>query len=147
MSVGVSIVNELLRCINDPDDDSTRAYEIVDEIVASGDGALVPHLTTELQKFLNEEDFYGRDVVADALAGLAGIEALPLLIAASARDLGDDQDTLQSTILELISTDNTRARAILENLSADNSPSVRKTAAWALEFLEPDLDQPARTLD
>ncbi|MBA9004505.1 HEAT repeat domain-containing protein [Thermomonospora cellulosilytica] len=133
-------VNELVRCINDPDDDSTRAYEIVDEMVASGDKALVPHLATELQKFLNEGDFYGRDVIADALAGLAGIEALPLLIAASARDLGDDQDTLQSTILELISVDEARARALLENLSADDSPSVRETAAWALEFLEPDLD-------
>lgn len=133
----MSIVNELLRCINDPEDDSTRAYEIVDEIVAGGDRALVPRLTAELQKFLDAEDFYGRDVVADVLAGLVGIEALPLLIAASARDLGDDQDLLQSTIIELISMDNARARAILEKFSASELLSVRNTAAWALEFLDP----------
>ncbi|MEU8343727.1 hypothetical protein AB0C74_18685 [Spirillospora sp. NPDC048832] len=38
-------VDELLRYIDDPDDDSTLAYQVVDEIAASGDTSLLPRLT------------------------------------------------------------------------------------------------------
>jgi hypothetical protein len=134
----VATVEDLLRCIDDPDD-STRAYEVVEEIVATGDRTLVPRLKEELDTFLDTDHFYGRDVIADALAGLLGVESLPLLIAASARDLGDDQDTLQSTILDVMWTDKSRARTILDELHASGSAELRKTVALAQELLDSGL--------
>jgi hypothetical protein len=135
----VATVEDLLRCIDDPDDDSTRAYEVVDAIVAAGDKALMSRLTKELNRFLDTGHFYGRDVIADTLAGLLGIESLPLLIAASARDLGDDQDTLQSTILDVMWTFKPRARIILKELRANGSAELQKAVAWAEELLSSDL--------
>jgi hypothetical protein len=90
---------------------------------------LVPQLTTELNRFLDEKHFYGRDIIADTLAGLLGVEALPLLIAASVRDLGDDQDTLNATINDAMWSDKARDRTILHDLGADGSPEVRQRAA------------------
>jgi hypothetical protein len=130
-------VDDLLALIDDPDDDSTRAYEVVAELVASGDQSLVPRLRDELERFLDSKHFYGRDVIADVIAGLEGAEALPLLLAASARDLGDDQDSLQSTIVEAMWMDKDRAGEILADLrnSADHrmaAIAVRtgKTLEW-----------------
>jgi hypothetical protein len=132
-------VDELLRYIDDPDDDSTLAYQVVDEIAASGDTSLLPRLTAELRRFLDTGDFYGRDVIADTLAGLGGIDVLPLLIEASARDLGDDQDTLQSTVLELMWTDKRRAGAILDELETEGRPDLRHRVAHARELLDSGL--------
>ncbi len=132
-------VDELLTCVDDPDDDSTRAYEVVNEIVAAGDRALVPRLTDELNRFLDSDNFYGRDVIADTLAGLLRVESLPLLIVACARDLGDDQDTLQSSILDAMWADKPRARTILEELRVSGSPELRDTIVWAQELLDSGL--------
>lgn len=128
-------LDDLLACIDDPEDDSTRAYEIVDDLVSSGDHALIPPLTAQLDRFLDEGHFYGRDVIADVLAGLAGVDALPLLIRASARDLGDDQDTLHSTIMELIHETSTQARPVVDALRGDPDDRVRGVARWASEYL------------
>ena len=56
-----------------------------------------------------------------------------------ARDLGDDQDTLQSTILDVMSADNPRARIILDELRTNGSAELQKTVAWAEELLGSDL--------
>ncbi|MEV0427525.1 hypothetical protein [Micromonospora sp. NPDC050495] len=130
---------ELLDCIDDPDDDSTRAYQLVDEIARSGDTSLLPLLAVELDNFLNTGHFYGRDVIADALAGLGGIDVLPLLITASARNLGDDQDGLQTTILELMSTDKHRSRVVLDELRADGPPEIQPQVMSAYELLDSGL--------
>ncbi|WP_158079257.1 hypothetical protein [Actinomadura sp. CNU-125] len=132
-------MDELLRLIEDPDDDSTGAYDVVDLIAENTtDETLVPRLTAELQRFLDKGDFYGRDVVGDALAGAAGVAALPALIRAAARDLGDDQDGLSMTIVELVEAGGPRARAFLRESAADDSPAVRETAEWARGFLPKD---------
>ena len=125
--------------LDHPDDDSTLAYQVVDEIVAEGDESLVPRLASELSTFLDTDHFYGRDVVADTLAGLGGIDVLPLLIEASARDLGDDQDGLQSTILELMSTDKPQARASLDELRANGRPEIQDRVTMGFELLDSDL--------
>ncbi|MER6592623.1 hypothetical protein ABT214_12370 [Micromonospora purpureochromogenes] len=130
---------ELLHCIDDPDDDSTLAYQLVDEITASGDKALIPLLAAELDSVLNTGHFYGRDVIADILAGLGGIDVLPLLIAASARNLGDDQDGLQSTILELMSTNKQQVRIVLDELRAGGPPEIQHRVTWAYELLDSGL--------
>ena len=125
----VATLDDLIACIDDPEDDSTRAYQIVDELVASGDQALIPLLKAQLDSYLDEEHFYGRDVIADVLAGLAGINALPLLVRAAARDLGDDQDTLHATITDLIHVTPADAGPVIDTLFADPDAAVRKVAA------------------
>jgi hypothetical protein len=67
----------------------------VTALAACGDTALVPRLQEVLDRFLDQGNFYGRDLIAGVLAGIAGVAALPVLLRASARDLGDDQDGLQ----------------------------------------------------
>ncbi|MBM0277436.1 hypothetical protein [Micromonospora tarensis] len=129
----MATIPELLDCVDDPDDDSTRAYQLVDEIARGGDESLIPLLAVELDTFLDAGHFYGRDVIADALAGLGGTDVLPLLIAASARDLGDDQDGLQSTILDLMSTNPHRARVVLGELRAEGPPEIQSRVGWAYD--------------
>lgn len=138
----MATLDELTSCVDDPDDDSTRAYLLVDQLVADGDRSLIPALTAQLNLYLDEEHFYGRDVIADVLAGLAGVDALPVLVRASARDLGDDQDTLHATITDLVFTTAAEARPFLNELLEDQDAEVRKAAAWASEYLD-ELQEPA----
>jgi hypothetical protein len=48
----VATLDELIDCIDDPEDDSTRAHQIVDQLVAAGDLSLIPALTSQLDRFL-----------------------------------------------------------------------------------------------
>lgn len=126
---------QLVATVDDPEDDSTEAYELVAELVAAGDRTLLPALTAQLDAYLDEGHFYGRDVIADVLAGLFGAEALPLLVRASSRDLGDDQDGLATTIIDVVETDRERARAELTRLAGDPDPRVRATTQQLLTYL------------
>jgi hypothetical protein len=58
-------------------------------LTGSGGITLVPRLHEVLDRFLEEENFYGHDLIASVLAGVAGVAALPALLLAAARDLGD----------------------------------------------------------
>ncbi|MFC3994253.1 HEAT repeat domain-containing protein [Actinoplanes siamensis] len=92
----------------------------VDALAGSGDISLVPRLRQVLERFLDEENFYGRDLIAAVLAGIAGVEALPALLGAAARDLGDDQDGLQADIAGLLDADPQVSRQkILELVYSD----------------------------
>jgi transposase len=50
---------------------------------------LVPRLHEALGQFIEEENFYGHDLIASVRAGVAGVATLPALLLAPARDLGD----------------------------------------------------------
>ncbi|WP_020522538.1 hypothetical protein [Catelliglobosispora koreensis] len=128
----MATIEDLLACIDDPDDDSTRAYELT----ASRDRSLTPRLVDELGSFIAAEHFYGRDVIADAIAEIEGVEALPVLIRASAVDIGDDQDSLGSTIMEAIWADIGRAAELVDELASDNDPRVRDKAQWARSMVD-----------
>lgn len=134
-SRAVATVEDLLSCIDDPDGDSTRALVLVREIGDSNDTTLMPRLQAELEHFVDQGHFYGRDIIAQAMAELAGVDALPALITASARDIGDDQDTLQAVILDLITIDPGRARSLLQQM-APAPAALRETLSWALEFAQ-----------
>ena len=128
-------VDGLIQRIDEPeeDDDGTEVYDLVDGLVASGDRALLPALQGHLDRYLSEGNFFARDAVATALAGIAGVESLPVLLQAAARDLGDDQDGLSAEILDLVEGAPVRARHIITQLSTD--PRVRAKAMWAAQFL------------
>ena len=87
---------------------------MVEELTATNDMKLVPPLTQSMQSFLSQGHFYGRDVIADALMRLQGVEALSVLVGAAAVDLGDDQDSLHAIIVDATYGSTDRAAELLE---------------------------------
>jgi HEAT repeat protein len=107
----------------------------VTALAASGNTTLVPRLHEALNQFLDEENFYGRDLLAGILAGIQGTAALPVLLRASARDLADDQDSLQTEIIELMHADRATSRRAVLELATSETPELRRVGLWALEFV------------
>jgi len=145
------LLAQLIRLLPsaDPDADWDFTGELFDKItgltralIDSADPGLVPELEEHLETYLEREDFYGRDVIGEVLAGIAGVDALPVLLRASARDLGDDQDSFQTIICELLDQDPVRARpAVLDLVEADDV-ALRATGVWAVDFIVSDEDLP-----
>jgi HEAT repeat protein len=104
-------------------------------LAACGDTSLVARLHEVLEQFLQEENFYGRDLIAAVLGGIQGVDALAVLLAASARDLGDDQDGLQAEIIELLDADRAAARPVVLELALSQTPELRRVGLWALGFV------------
>jgi hypothetical protein len=131
----MATVQDLVHRIDHPDedDDGTEVYLVVDELVAEGDRTLLAGLETELERYLAERNFFARDAVAAAIAGIRGVDALPLLLRAASRDVGDDQDGLSAEILDLIEAYPARARLLINQVS--NDPHLQVKAAWASQFL------------
>ena len=113
----------------------------VDALSGSGDVSLVPRLRAALDRFLGEENFYGRDLIAGMLAGIEGVAALPALLLASARDLGDDQDGLQSEIACLLDADPVASRRIVLELAHSAAPEQRRAGLLALGLVAEASDE------
>lgn len=141
----MSLLTQLIRLLADEDSDDTsfdKITQLTQTLIASADPRLVPELEDHLETFLEREDFYGRDVVGEVLASIAGLDALPVLLRASAQDLGDDQDTFQTIICELLEQDPEQARpAVLELVGASDA-ALRTTGVWALGFIVSNEDLP-----
>lgn len=135
----VAALDAVVRHAEELEDDYDDIEPTVTALAACGDTALVPRLREALDRFLDDENFYGRDLIAGVLAGIEGVAALPVLLRASARDLGDDQDSLQTEISELLSADREAARTVVLELVASDSPELRRVGLWALGFVvEPE---------
>ncbi|WP_330440585.1 HEAT repeat domain-containing protein [Micromonospora sp. NBC_00821] len=117
------------------EDDYDDIAPTVTALTASGDTALVPRLREVLDRFLDEGNFYGRDLIAGVLAGIEGMAALPVLLRASARDLGDDQDSLQAEITELMHADRATSRRAVRDFATSDTPELRRVGLWALGFV------------
>ncbi len=63
--------------------------------------AVASTVTARLRSALRRKDFWQRDVYAALLAGMLGADAIPILLEASAADLGDDQDSLAGILGDL----------------------------------------------
>ncbi|MDI9885612.1 hypothetical protein QMZ92_14755 [Streptomyces sp. HNM0645] len=112
-----------------------EAIGLADAVAASGDRSLLPRLEAAMGRFLGEGNFYAREILGGVIASLGGTGTLPLLLRASAVDLGDDQDGLATEIVDLVQSDPDGARTLLEALTKDADPVVAERAAWALRFL------------
>ncbi|MFI6763119.1 hypothetical protein ACIBF5_28715 [Micromonospora sp. NPDC050417] len=131
----MSTLDELIDCIDDPEDDGTQTYQIVDKLVAAGDLSLIPALTSQLGRFLDDGNFYGRDVIADVLAGLAASKRSRCWSAPRPRDLGDDQDSLGATIVDLVEMARADAHPVLDALLADEDDAVGRIATELRNYL------------
>ncbi|MGW6982435.1 HEAT repeat domain-containing protein [Streptomyces sp. NPDC054932] len=87
-------------------------------------------------------DSYARHVLARILAETAGRASLAELVRAFSRDLGDDQDSLSTTLHVLAQEDPAAAREILLPYAVSDDGDLRRAAIWLLGFVpEPsDLD-------
>ncbi|MEU8211440.1 HEAT repeat domain-containing protein [Micromonospora sp. NPDC049044] len=117
------------------EDDYDDIAPTVAALTASGDTALVPRLREALDRFLDEGNFYGRDLIAQVLAGIEGVAALPVLLRASARDLGDDQDSLQAEVIELLHADRATSRGVARDFATAETSELRRVGLWALGFV------------
>jgi hypothetical protein len=66
------------------------AWDEVQCLAASGDQSLAGPVQAALERYLDEENFVGRDLMATILAGLRGTAAFPLLLRAFARRFSFD---------------------------------------------------------
>ncbi|HEY3871745.1 MAG TPA: HEAT repeat domain-containing protein [Actinocrinis sp.] len=133
----------LVSMLADDDADFAAVRDLVDELGAGRDASLVPELYRVLAGFLDRGDWFGRDQIAEVLYGLQGIEALPLLLRAAARDLGDDQQGIGALIIDLLYVDHARARAAVLEALAGGDPALRRIAVWALGFVRERQDAEA----
>jgi hypothetical protein len=96
----------------------------------------VVKLEAALRNFVDEANFVGRDVVAEAIFDVIGIGGLEAVIRAAAEDLGDDQDSLQALILDRIEADPTAARNLLESIDDAGDAALQETVVWAIEYCD-----------
>lgn len=135
----VAALDAVVRHAVDLDEDYDDIAPTITALESCGDTTLVPRLREALDEFLDEENFYGRDLIASILARIEGVAALPALLRASARDLGDDQDSLQAVIIDLLADRADSRPAVLECV-ADDSPALRRKGLWALGFVAEPAD-------
>ncbi|MER6758467.1 HEAT repeat domain-containing protein [Micromonospora echinofusca] len=125
----------VVRHATELEDDYDDIASLLTALTACGDITLVPRLHEALDRFLDEQNFYGRDLIAGILAGIQGVAALPALLRASARDLGDDQDSLTGEIIALLHTNKAAARRTMLDLATGGTPELRRAGLWALGFV------------
>jgi len=116
----------VIRHAEDLEDDYDEVEPTLTALAACGDRTLSPRLHEALDRFLDDGNFYGRDLTAAVLAGIEGVAALPRLLRASARDLGDDQDGLTTEITELLHADRAAGRSVAIEFATADTPDLRR---------------------
>ncbi|MEV0734086.1 HEAT repeat domain-containing protein [Polymorphospora sp. NPDC050346] len=140
MSDERAALQAVVRHAVDLDGDYDGIAPSITALKSCGDTALVPLLHEALDRFLDDGNFYGRDLIADILAGSQEMAALPVLLRASSRDLGDDQDSLSALIIDLMDEDRAAARITVLEFAASHVPELRRTGLWALGFVVESAD-------
>lgn len=136
MTGNADTLEAVIRHATQVEDDYDDIAPMVTALAASGDTSLVPRLEGALTRFLDEANFYGRDLIAGILAGVRGTAALPALLHAAARDLGDDQDALQTEIIDLLRVDPVAALPTVRQFANAEDPAHRRVGLWARAFLD-----------
>ncbi|MFC8901001.1 hypothetical protein [Streptomyces cinereoruber] len=128
-------ITRLLAMLDDLDADVDATIDLADEIAATGGPELLPRLESELGRAVEERNGYARELLGGVVAGIGGTGSLPVLVRASAVDLGDDQDGLAAEIVDLVQADPKKAEGLLRPLTEDDDLAVAHRADWALRFL------------
>ncbi|MFI8521050.1 hypothetical protein ACIGEZ_25005 [Streptomyces sp. NPDC085481] len=128
-------VTRLIEMLDDLEADVDETIDLADAIAATGDRDLLPRLEAELDRSVSERNAYARELLGGVIAALGGTDRLPVLVRASAVDLGDDQDGLAAEIVDLVQADPETAQRLLQPLTSDDDLSVANRADWALRFV------------
>ncbi|GIH01788.1 HEAT repeat domain-containing protein [Plantactinospora mayteni] len=111
-------------------------WPTIKELAASGDYSLVPPVQAALERYLDEHNWYGRDLMVYILAGLRGTAAFPLLLRAFARPLHpDDRDNLCAWLADIMKTDPAGCRPTALSFVATEHHDLRAAGLWALGYL------------
>ncbi|MER8043543.1 hypothetical protein [Streptomyces sp. NPDC094032] len=128
-------VTRLIAMLDDFEADLDETIELADALAATGDLGLLPRLESELDRAVEDRNSYARELLGGLVAALGGTDRLPVLIRASAVDLGDDQDGLAAEIVDLVQADPKTAERVLRPLTEDDDLTVANRADWALRFV------------
>lgn len=111
-------------------------WPLVRELAVSGDRSAAASVQAALESYARERNWYGRDLMAHALAGLSGAEAFPLLLRVFAGALrsedDDDGEQLGMALSAVMRADRTECRAVILPALAGDDPDLRRAALWAL---------------
>ena len=111
-------------------------WPTVRELATSGDRSLVPHVQAALERYLDEDEWYGRDLMVYILAGLRGTAAFPLLLRAFARPLRfDDRDNLCAWLADVMDADPPGCRPTILSFIASGHRDLRRAGLWALGYV------------
>lgn len=120
------------------EDDIDRAAATCEKIAQIADESHVADLYALLQ---DANYSFVREAVAVPLARLEGLKALPALFQALTRGFneGCDNDSLSSTIADLLEDNQAAAAPILLNMLTAAESETRANAAWALGFVAEEI--------
>lgn len=92
-----------------------------------------------LYELLRDEDYSIREVVAEPLASLEGVNALPTLFQALRQGFidGHDNDSLIEVICGLVEEKSEESLPILLDMMNNEDQIVRANAVWGLSFVKP----------
>jgi len=114
-------------------------YQLIRELVATGDRSMIAPARAALERYTAERNWYGRDLMAHVLAGLAGTEVFPRLLDlyadAMRRDDGDDWDFLGQALCTVMRADPAGCRVVVLPLVTDHDQHVRRAALWAIGYV------------
>jgi len=114
-------------------------YQLIRELIATGDRSMIAPARAALERYAAEPNWYGRDLMADLLAGLAGTEVFPrlldLYVDAMRRDDGDDWEHLGEALCTVMRADPAGCRAVILPLVSDRDQHVRMAALWAIGYV------------
>ncbi|MFI8392808.1 HEAT repeat domain-containing protein [Streptomyces sp. NPDC085540] len=133
-------LDELAVGLTDPDCDLDDLAEVEEELVAARRRELIPYLERHLAAAVEAGNGYARHVLARILAETAGRTSLAALLRAYSRDLGDDQDSLSTTIHVLAQEHPAAAREIILPCAAGHDEDLRRAAIWLLGFVPEPAD-------
>ncbi|WP_328786622.1 MULTISPECIES: HEAT repeat domain-containing protein [unclassified Streptomyces] len=133
-------LDELAAGLMDPDGDLDDLAEIEEELVTARRRELIPYVERHLEAAVQAGNWYARHVLARILAETAGHTSLAALLRAYSRDLGDDQDSLSTTLHVLVQEHPAAAREILLPCAVGDDADLRGAAIWLLGFVPEPAD-------
>jgi HEAT repeat protein len=107
-------------------------FSVVTELAGSGDVSLVPRIKGALAAFLAGRNFYGRDLMAQILAGVLGVDAFPAVLGAWAVDIGDDRDSVSAMVWQLIESDRAGSLITIRQFAVEPDLTRRRAGVWAM---------------
>ncbi|MEV7729635.1 HEAT repeat domain-containing protein [Streptomyces sp. NPDC087917] len=133
-------LDELAAGLTDPDCDLDDLAAIENKLIAARRRELIPSLEAHLAAAVESGGWYARHVLAGILAKTAGRTSLAALVRAYSRDLGDDQDSLSTSLYVLAQEDPAAARDILLPHAVGSDEDLRRAGIWLLGFVPDPSD-------